>query len=145
MCCLYSVLNLLIIQHVETLYLGGNNVRIVCERVWRNSRCVHSRESHDWQVAKVAYVWSMQGAKGSRQLEYYRTNSIVWPGSYLATQTRDSFQSRGQVAKMPYLDENWLFTFLTYPTINTLIPTKCKCGYSERKTLREVSTIHPPH
>ena len=27
---------------------------------------------------------------------------------------------------MPCLDENWLFTFLTYTTINTLIPTKCR-------------------
>ena len=29
----YSVPNLLVIQHLETLYLGGNHVRIVCERV----------------------------------------------------------------------------------------------------------------
>ena len=27
---------------------------------------------------------------------------------------------------MPYFAEKWLFTFLTYPTINTLIPTKCR-------------------
>ena len=25
--------NLLVIQHLETLYLGGNHVRVVCERV----------------------------------------------------------------------------------------------------------------
>ena len=30
---LYSVPNLLVIQHLETLYLGGNHVRVVCERV----------------------------------------------------------------------------------------------------------------
>ena len=30
---LYSVTNLLVIQHLETLYLGGNHVRVVCERV----------------------------------------------------------------------------------------------------------------
>ena len=30
---LYSVSNLLVIQHLETLYLGGNHVRIVYERV----------------------------------------------------------------------------------------------------------------
>ena len=29
----YSVPNLLVIQHLETLYLGGNHVRVVCERV----------------------------------------------------------------------------------------------------------------
>ena len=32
-CWLYSVLNLLVIQHLENLYLGGNHVRVVCEKV----------------------------------------------------------------------------------------------------------------
>ena len=30
---LYSVPNLLVIQHLVTLYLGGFDVRVVCERV----------------------------------------------------------------------------------------------------------------
>ena len=32
-CWLYFVPNLLVIQHLETLHLGGNHVRVVCERV----------------------------------------------------------------------------------------------------------------
>ena len=28
----YFVPNLLVIQHLETLYLGGNHVRVMCER-----------------------------------------------------------------------------------------------------------------
>ena len=32
-CWLYFVPNLLVIQHLETLYLGGNHVRVVCEKV----------------------------------------------------------------------------------------------------------------
>ena len=32
-CWLYFVPNLLVIQHLETLYLGENHVRVVCERV----------------------------------------------------------------------------------------------------------------
>ena len=32
-CWLYFVPNFLVIQHLETLYLGGNHVRVVCERV----------------------------------------------------------------------------------------------------------------
>ena len=32
-CRLYSVSNLLVIQHLETMYLGGNHVKVVCERV----------------------------------------------------------------------------------------------------------------
>ena len=45
-CWLYSVPNLLVIQHLETLYLGGNHVRVVCERV-----CTQE-EPRDWRVAK---------------------------------------------------------------------------------------------
>ena len=32
-CWLYSVPDLLIIQYLETLYLGGNHVRVLCARV----------------------------------------------------------------------------------------------------------------
>ena len=32
-CWLYSVPNLLVIQHLEILYLGENHVRVMCERV----------------------------------------------------------------------------------------------------------------
>ena len=32
-CWLYFVLNFLVIQHLETLYLGGNHVRVACEKV----------------------------------------------------------------------------------------------------------------
>ena len=32
-CWLYSMLNFLVIQYLETLYLGGNHVRVVCEKV----------------------------------------------------------------------------------------------------------------
>ena len=32
-CWLYSVPNLLVFYQLETLYLGGNHVRVVCEKV----------------------------------------------------------------------------------------------------------------
>ena len=32
-CWLYFVPNLLVIQHLEILYLGGNHVKVVCEKV----------------------------------------------------------------------------------------------------------------
>ena len=31
-CWLYSVPNLIVIQHLKTLYLGGNHVKVMCER-----------------------------------------------------------------------------------------------------------------
>ena len=32
-CWLYSVPNFLVFQHLETLYLGGNHIRVVCVRM----------------------------------------------------------------------------------------------------------------
>ena len=78
--------------------------------------------SRDLQVAKVTHMWSIQGVERSRQLLHYR-NKMYSLVRHLA---RNSFQSRGWVARMPYLDETLLFTFLTYTIINTLIPTKCR-------------------
>ena len=58
--------NLLVFQHLETLYLGGNHVRVVCERVWRKSSkvCISraSRLVCSLQSPKQAHVWSMQGS-----------------------------------------------------------------------------------
>ena len=34
---------MLVIQHLETLYLGGNNVKVVCERVLRIDQMCASR------------------------------------------------------------------------------------------------------
>ena len=59
--------NLLVIQYLETLYLGGIHIRVVCERVWRKAqKCALSRASWlDLAVGKSpkeAHVWSMQGS-----------------------------------------------------------------------------------
>ena len=98
----YSVPNLLVIQHLETLYLGGNNVRVMCERVWRIDQGCASRGNSrldlttNLQVVthqNVAHVWSMQKVEGLGQLNHYRTKSTVWPFCYLATGTRNSSQS----------------------------------------------------
>jgi len=45
MCWLYFVPNLLIIQYLETLFLGGNNVRVVCERVNIDQECAIRSDS----------------------------------------------------------------------------------------------------
>ena len=53
-----SVSILLVIQHLETLYFGGNHEKVVCERVWRKAQeCAPQQGlatgSHGWQVAKA--------------------------------------------------------------------------------------------
>ena len=81
-----------------------------------------SRLTRDWQLAKMPHVWSMPKAEGSWQLEHYRTKSTIWPDNYLATHLTRKTES----PECPVLQKKWLFTFLTYPIINTLIPTKCR-------------------
>ena len=44
----------------------------VWESVKKTQDVCKSKESCDWEVAKVTHVWSMQGAEGSRQLEHDR-------------------------------------------------------------------------
>ena len=58
--------------------------------------------------------WSTAGQKG-------QSDQLVTSWLELAT-----CPSREWVTKTPCFAEKWLFTFLTYPTINTLIPTKCR-------------------
>ena len=85
-CWLYSVPNLLIIQHLETLYLGGIHVKVVCERVKKSSRVCTQEGPCDW-ILRLASLqrWhtceACRGAEGSCQLLHYRTKLSVWPGS----------------------------------------------------------------
>ena len=140
MCWLYSASNLLVIQHLETLYLGGNNVRVVCGRVWRinqvcASRTILATGTRNWLVSgdspEMAHMWSMQEGEASWQLDHYRTKSTIWPFSYLATRTCDfsTCLNREWVTDSPkpsILQKNDFPHSLTYPTINTLIPIKCR-------------------
>ena len=68
-CWLYSVPNLFIIQQLVTLCLGGNHVRVVCERVWKIAQVCAKKQglaagSHGWLAAckppEDAHEWSMQ-------------------------------------------------------------------------------------
>ena len=86
MCLFYFVSNLLVIQYLKTLYLGGNNVRVVYERVGRFDQ-VCALKGFSWldlaidsQVVtyqNLTHVWSMQKVKGLGQLDHNKTKSIV--------------------------------------------------------------------
>ena len=52
---------------IRYLYLGGNYVKVVCEKVWRKLKCVHPRRASRLDLTtsespKVAHVWSTQGS-----------------------------------------------------------------------------------
>ena len=63
-CWLYSVPNLLVIQHLETMYLGGNYVRMCVRECEEISEVCNLKESCDWisqlacdwQIARMAHV-----------------------------------------------------------------------------------------
>ena len=154
MCWLYSVKNLLVIQHLETLYLGENYVRVVCEKVWRNAQdsAVKQRlaaRTRGWLAAckppKVAHAQSMQGSW-----------TVMPPGalqdkkSRLAIKLARGLNSRlSQVARSSHQPA----LFLEKLTLRILFSHQYKypsfpqnmCGHSERKTLREVSSKHQPN
>ena len=151
MCKLYFVPNLLVIQHLETLYLGGNNIRVVCERVWiinqvraprGNSRLDLTTNSQVVTQQNVSHMWSMQEVEGSGQLDHYRIKSTAWPFCYLAIGTHNSSQSR----VYPVLLKTDFSHSFSYPTINTLISMKCR-ELSERilreKPQKTTRLIHP--
>ena len=122
MCWLHSMQNLLIIQQLKTLYLGGNYVRVVCEGVWKFDQVYAIKEhlkigSHDWLVSgdspEVSHVWSMHEVKGSWQLDHYRTKSTVWLLCWRLEIV--THPSRESLTKALYFVEKWLFTFLLIP------------------------------
>ena len=91
--------------------------------------CVNQRNlttgSCDWLVPGKSPKWYM--CEACKELKGHNSWSTIGQKYSLARQLApDSFQLWGWVAKMLCLDENWFFTFLTYTTINTFIPTKCR-------------------
>ena len=59
-CWLYSMPNLPVIQYLETLYLGGNHVRVLRERVWRKAqKCALKKGLVTGKSPKLAHAWSM--------------------------------------------------------------------------------------
>ena len=135
MCWLYFVPNLLVIQQLETLYLGGNNVRVVFERVWRiDQMCafksILATGTRSWftnvDLPEGSHMWSMQENEGSWQLDHYRTKKYS-----LAFLLVDDWNSQlipiaSHSPKPPVLQKNDLSHSFSYPTINNLIPTKCR-------------------
>ena len=142
MCWLYSVPNLLVFQQLDILYLCENYVRAVCERVWRfqvwafrviltsdlwlatRKNTTHVKHAGSW---RVTIARALQDKNGQSSLAI---------NSRIKLTTHPSCK---WVARMPCFTEKWLFTFLTYPTIYILIPTKCR-ELSER-ILREKTKI----
>ena len=131
---LYSVPSLLVIQHLENLYLGGNHVRAMCKKVWRKAQECEIKKSlatgsRDWLTIGKSPVWYMcKACRGS-----WRVTPVVAlqdKTSSLARQlARDSnlplILVTSSSCQNTLFSCNWLFAFHTHHTINTIIPMKC--------------------
>ena len=127
-CWFYFMPNLLVIQHLETLYLGRNHVRVVCERVWRKAQdyapnkgletgshgllaaCKSPKDAHDWSMQKswtVKPIGALQDKKSSLAIQLTHSSD-----SWLSQVVRPSRQST-------LFGKNWLFIFQTHTSINT--------------------------
>ena len=129
MCWLYSVPNLLVFQQLDTLYLGGNYVRVVCEKVWRFQVCEHSEWFSRLDLASDKWVNSPKcnECEACKELKGHDNWSITGQKVQfgLAVILR-LIPLTSELLECPVLQKKWLFTLLTYPTINTLIPMKCR-------------------
>ena len=135
MCWLYSMPNLLVIQYLETLYLGGNNVRVVCERVWRIDRAYAIKR----QLVTRSRNWLASGASSKcvTHVEHARSWRVTTAGSLQEKNYKLVFLLFGNWNSqlIPVANDSLVHHVLlktnfshsiSYPTINTLIPMKCK-------------------
>ena len=141
MCWLYSVTNLLVIQHLKTLYLGGNHVRVVCERVWRNVQdCAVKQRLAAWSRGKLAACnrqklhirRACKGAEQSCQLENYRTK--IQTGHSASSRLELATQSSREVKSpaSPVLEKLTLRIPFSHQYKYPSFPQNMS-GYSERK------------
>ena len=131
---LYSVPNLLVIQHLVTLYLGGFDVRVVSEiECWLLKSVQENRDS------RLALTGSsrLQAAKRSTRAKCARRWTVMLvralqdkTGQLGIRLSRDWISRLSQAARPsrepPLFCKTWRFTFLSHSSINTPYTHKCK-------------------
>ena len=113
-----------IIQHLETLYLGGNNIRVECERVWRfDQECATRR----WiTTGLVTDSWVVTCQKWSTRVKYagrwriktvgpLHDKSTVWPNLITCDWNLQHIPVAKWLASTPCFVEKLLFTFHLIP------------------------------
>ena len=145
---LYSVPNLLVIQHLVTLYLGGFVVRVVSEiECWLLKSVQENRDSR----LGLAGDSRLQAAKRSTRAKHARRWTVMLAGA-LQDKTgqlalwlsRDWISRLSQAARSsrepPLFCKTWRFTFLSHSSINTPFTHDCKRASREnfeRETLKK--------
>ena len=145
---LYFVPNLLVIQHLVTLYLGGFVVRVVSEiECWLLKSVQENRDSRLVLVGGLR----LQAARRSTRAKHARRWTVMLAGALqdktvqLAIRLSRNWISRlSQVARSSHepslFCKTWRFTFLPHSSINTPYTHKWKRASKEnfeRETLKE--------
>ena len=153
-CWLYSVPNLLVFQHLVTLYLGRFVVRVVYEiECWMLKSVQENRDSR----LDIAGDLRLQAAKRSTRAKHAGRWTVMLAGALqektgqVAIRLSRNWISRlSQAArsscKPPLFWKTWRFTFSSHPSINTPHTHKWKRASREnfeRETLKE-SKIDSP-
>ena len=123
----YSVPNLLVFQHLVTLYLGGFVVRVVSEIECRMLKSV--QENRDLRL-DLAGDSRLQAARCTTRVKYARRWKVMLAGALqdktiqLAIRLSwDWISLLSQVARSsrepPLFWKTWRFTFSSHPIINT--------------------------
>ena len=142
----YSLPNLLVFQHLVTLYLGGFVVRVVSEiECWMLKSVQENKDSR----LGLAGDSRLQAARCSTRAKHARRWTVMLAGALqdkigqLAIRLSRNWISRlSQVARSsrepPLFCKSWRFTFLSYSSINTPYTHKRKRASREnfeRETL----------
>ena len=115
------------------MYLGANNVKVVCERLWRfdqefaTRRWLATRLATDSRVVTCqneAHMWSMQEDEESGQLNHYKTKSTVWLSLVIGYWNSRLIPVASDLPVHPILLKSDFSHSISYLTINTFIPMK---------------------
>ena len=123
----YSVPNLLIFQHLVTLYLGGFDVRVVSEiECWLLKSVQENRDSR----LVLAGGLRLQAARHSTHAKHARSWTVMLAralqdkiGQLAIRLSRDWVSRLSQVVRpsreLALFWKTWRFTFHSHPSINT--------------------------
>ena len=140
--------NLLVFQHLVTLYLGGFVVRVVSEiECWLLKSMQENRDSR----LILAGGSRLQAARCSTRAKHARRWTVMLAGALqdktgqlVIRLSRDWISRLSQVARSsrepPLFCKTWRFTFLSHSSINTPFTHKCKSASREnfeRETLKK--------
>ena len=76
MCWLYSMKNFPVFQQLDTLYLGGNYVRVVCERMWRKFKLCAFKRVLQLDLATDSWLASRQSATRVKHARSWRVTIV---------------------------------------------------------------------